>query len=1078
MEAKKMTRLASRVSPERVFPFTANQRIPGYGKWRGCDNAGTAQKPRSGGLVPMLVNAMVACLAAPAMLLPAGPLHSQQRALDVQRSDADAKTRAAAKYLSLPLSFAVNRGQAGEGVDFVARGQGYSLSLAQGSAILALNEASTPSKTADQVRAAHGHAVVRMELDGAAGRLLATGTEKLPGTVNYFLGSDPSQWRSGVPTYASVRYTGVYPGIDLVYHGDQGKLEYDFLVAPHAKPGQIRLHFAGAGKLRVGSSGELLVPVPGSEISFRRPTIYQIIGGRRRRVSGSFTLLAGGDAGFRLGSYDHARPLVIDPTLVYSTYLGGSGFPGDQASGIAIDADGNAYVAGSTDSTDFPVVSGSYDATDPATSTEVVFVTKVNPTGTAEVYSTYVGGTWGDWTEGMTIDSGGNAYVTGYTWSKDFPATTGAYQTTNIGWSHSVTNAFLFKLSADGSSLVYSTYLGGTGTLSVYGDSGHAVAVDAQGDAYVTGAAYSGNFPVTTGAYQTTNNATQWGSNVFVTEFTPDGSGLVYSTYLGGSAADIIGDEGDAIAIDADGNTYVAGKSYSSNFPVTTGAFQTKNLGAANGNYNAFVAEFEAGGSTLAYSTLLGGAGIADHGDRALGLAIDSAGDAYVAGEAYSANFPVTKGAFQTTNYGAIYASSNAFVTKVNPTGTGLIYSTLIGGYGAFESSGDSANALALDGYGDAYIAGTTYSLNFPVTVNAYQTQRRTDDSEPFVTVFDAAGSGVIYSTYFAGSSGDYGTGLATDGQGNIYFTGTTYSNDFPVTQGAFQTTNKAATKDSAGTNAFISEISLGAAGAPTPTTLTLVSSENPALVGGNVSFTATVTAQTGNTAPTGNVVFTVDQTPVETVALNAAGQAVLSGSFNQPGTYTMQASYAGNSGFAASSASLSETVRESATPKPIFTPAAGAYGHILSVTLSDSMKGATLYYTLNGAAPTTASRRYSGAIEIGKNTEVKAIAVAAGHTPSAVATANYTIKLPPAPAPVFSPAGNTYKSAITVKIGDKATTGLAIYYTTNGAAPTTSSTVYSPAGIRVSKNETIKAIAIAKGYSASAVATAVYKIK
>jgi hypothetical protein len=979
-------------------------------------------------------------------------------------SGAAARTKAAAQYGRLPLSFAP--GAAGSET-FVSRGNGYSLLLTRAGAELRLKSATAKPAT------------VKMVIAGEKTDTRVSGEDRLPGTANYFVGNDPAHWRRNVPTFGAVRYSEVYPGIDLRFYGNRGELEYDFVVAAKTDPAQIRMRFEEGERLEIGSDGSLAIGEGEARIAFHKPVVYQEIGAGRRMVAGRFALVDAHTVGFELGHYDLSRPLVIDPTLVFSTYLGGSGFPGDQAAGIAIDADGNAYIAGSTNSTDFPVVSGSYDTSDPATSANVVFITKLNPAGTDEVYSTYLGGTWGDWAEAIALDRDGNAYVTGYTWSPNFPVTTGAYQPTNIGWSHSVVNAFITKLSADGSSLVYSTYLGGTGTLSTFGDTAHAIAVDSADNAYVTGEAYSTNFPVTSGAYQTKNRATQWGSNVFVTELSADGGGLVFSTYLGGSGIDVVGDTGRAIAIDADGNAYVAGGSYSSDFPTTKGAYQSKNFATSNKATNAFLAKFNPAGTALIYSTLLGGAGSAAGGDTAYGLAVDSAGDAYVAGEAYSGGFPVTTGAFQTTNYGATYLSSNAFVTKLNSEASGLIYSTFIGGYGSLEGPGDAAHGLVLDSYGDAYIAGWTYSLNFPVTVNAYQTSKKqNDDCEPLVTVVDAAGSGLIYSTYFGGSGSDSSAGLATDGKGNIYFTGTTYSGDFPVTKGAFQTTNHAATKDSPGTNAFVAKLALGAVGSPVATTTTLVSSANPATEGADIALTAKVKVQTGSVVPSGTVVFTVNGATVETVALSATGQAKLSKTFSLPGSYAIAARYAGNASFASSSASLTEVIRKPAAAEPQFTPAAGSYAPGFEVKLTDATAGATIYYTTNGLAPTTASRKYTAAgIKVTKTETIKAMAAAEGYQNSAISSAAYTIK-PAAPTPAFSPAGATYNSAVTVKISDKATAGLDIYYTTNGTPPTTSSTEYTAAGIKVTKTETIEAIAVATGYSKSAVIKATYTIQ
>lgn len=975
-----------------------------------------------------------------------------------------AKASAAARYGELPLSFAPS---APGSQSFVARGMGYALRL-------------TPSGAELRVKRPTGRTgIVKMELAGANDAAELNGESKLPGTANYMIGANPANWRQNLPTYGAVRYASVYRGIDLRFYGKQGQLEYDFVLGAKADPAQIRMRFEGSDHLAIGGDGSLEIGDGDARIAMHKPVVYQEINGKRRMIAGQFALPDAHTAGFRLGRYDRTRPLVIDPTLVYSTYLGGSGFPGDLAAGIAIDEDGNAYIAGSTNSTDFPVVAGSYETSDPAASANVVFVTKLNAAGTAEIYSTFIGGTWGDWAEGIALDNHGSAYVTGYTYSPNYPVTTGAYQTTNIGWSHSVVNAFITKLSADGSRLVYSTYLGGTGTLSTFGDTAYAIAVDSAGNAHVTGEAYSTDFPVTAGAYQAKNKATQWGSNVFVTELSADGSSLVHSTYVGGSGIDVRGDTGHAIAVDADGNTYIAGGSPSSDFPVTKGAFQTENFGTKNKAANAFVVKLNPDCTELVYSTLLGGAGIQDSGDTAYALAVDSSGEAYVAGEAYSGAFPVTTGAFQTTNFAAQYLSSNAFVAKLNSTASGLIYSTFVGGYGSLEGPGDSAHALALDGYGDAYVAGKTYSLNFPVTINAYQTARNeSDDNEPFVAVVDAAGNGLIYSTYFGGSGSDYAAGLATDGKGSIYIVGTTYSSDFPVTKGAFQTTNHAATKDSAGTNAFIAKLSLGAATSPEATATTLKSSANPVTIGADFILTATVRAETGSKVPSGSVVFIIDGETIGTVTLNAEGQAELSGSFSKAGAYAIAANYAGSASFAPSSAKLTECVRMPTVATPKFTTVAGSYAPGLEVKLTDATAGVTIYYTTNGTLPTKASAKYTAiGIKVERTETIKAIAVRAGYANSKVASETYTIE-PPAPSPTFTPTGSTYKSAITVKISDDATAGLVIYYTANGTMPTKSSARYTSAGIKVTKSETIEAIAEATGYSQSTIVKKTYKIQ
>lgn len=990
-----------------------------------------------------------------------------------------------ADYGKLPRTFEANTGQFDRQVRFASRGRGYSVYFTGSGALLALTNPRGLSTNRRGGAALHPTGAsardgspsrLRLELEGARPDLRIAGGGRLSGEVNYLNGSDPSRWRTHVPTYAQVRYSGVYPGIDLVFYGNQSRLEYDFVVAPGADPSRIQLHFDGAASVDLSRAGDLIVSVDGREIEFRKPRIYQVRNGRRHAVAGSFTLAAHSAVGFRLGRFDRASPLVIDPVLDYSTYLGGSAFPGDQGNGIAIDANGNAYITGETDSTDFPVTQGAFQTKNAsyAGGAAQVFVTKMNPTGTGLVYSTYIGGTGGDWAQAIAVDEAGSAYVAGYSYGKDYPTTQGAYQTSNLG--HNVENCFVTKLSADGSSLVYSTYLGGTGAESIYGDEADAIAVDGKGNAYVAGEAYSGDFPLTGNAYQSKNNATLTGSNAFLTELSSDGSALVYSTYLGGSGVDLVGDNAAAVALDGSGNAYIAGYSYSADFPTTAGAFQTKNPGAANGNYNAFVAKFDPASGALVYSTLLGGSGIAEYGDRANGLAVDGHGNAYVAGDTYSDNFPVTRSAFQTHNNAANSGSSNVFISKLNSTGTSLLYSTYIGGIGSYEGPGDVAAGLGLDGYGNAYIAGKSYSPDYPVTAGAYQSGRKSNsDADPIVTVLNSTGTGLLYSTYFGGSGADYAYALAVDGKGSIYITGISYSADFPVSAGAFQAKNAAAPNN--GTNAFVARLNVTAQVTPVATATAVTSSKNPATVGAQVTYTATVSARSGTARPTGNVVFSINGKAVETIQLNLGSKATLSGSFSIAGRYTIEASYTGGSQFEASSGQLAEVIDARPAAAPVFTPPPGTYTAAQSVKMSDATAGAAIHYTTNGSAPGASSPKYSGPIRVGMTTTIRAIAIAPGHPNSAIVEAIYVIK-PPAPAPKFSPAGGSYKLPITVKISDKATAGLVIHYTVNGTMPTLTSPKYTSAGIKVTKKETIKAIAIATGYSKSAAATAAYSPK
>jgi len=996
----------------------------------------------------ILIAALPAGAAAPGANRPAVPREPATLA------------QAAANYGKLPLSF--EPGAAGDEA-FVSRGRGYSMRLTPTGAELRLKPANAKAAT------------VSMRIAGGNEDTKLSGERPLEGKANYLIGNDPTKWRRNVPTYGAVRYSGIYRGIDLVFYGNQGQLEYDFVLDSGADPAQIRFHFEGSDELRIAGDGSLGIGAGEAKIAFHKPVVYQEIDGRRKSVQGTFELLDAKTIGFRLGRYDHARQLVIDPTLAYGTYIGGTGFPGDLGYGIAVDKSGYAYVTGEAESTDFPFSEGITLGNPPDPGSAHVFVSKFNAAGTDLIYSTYIGGTYGDHARAIAVDSNNCAYVTGATFSVDYPATVGAYMTANP--EPQIGSPFVSKLTPAGDGLVYSTFLGGSGTNHVQGDEANAIAVDANLNAYVVGGAYSTDFPVTKGAFQTQNKAPDFGSNAFLTKLSWDGKGVEYSTFLGGTGANDVGDEAYAVAFDGSGNAYVAGYTYSKDFPVTASAFQKVNHGYAKGNYNAFVSKVNANGTALVYSTLLGGTGIASYGDRAWGLTVDRAGDAFVVGQAWSDDYPVTSNSLQTHNAGANNASTNAFITKLNPTGSGLIYSTYLGGTGLNENTGDYATGIGLDANGNAYIAGTSYSTNFPVTANALQKTNRAahnGEGNAFVALLNAAGNGLAFSTYLGGTGSDIDKGMAFDGAGNVYLTGESFSDDFPVSNGAFQKVNKGST--GAGTNAFVAKVNVGAPASATATTTKLSASANPAATGASVTFTATVSANTGTAAPTGSVVFSVDGAAKATVVL-VSKVAKFSTSTLTAGQHTIKASYAGNSTFSASSATLTEAIGQARVAMPNFTPAAGTYAPSQAITLSDATAGATIRYTTNGTTPNATSPKYSAPIHLTKTTTIKAIAVATGKTNSLVASATFVIK-PAAPAPKFSPAGGKYTLPITVKLTDKVTAGLVIYYTTNGTAPTLSSTKYPAAGIKVTKKETIKAIAVATGYSKSPVATAAYSPK
>ena len=710
------------------------------------------------------------------------------------------------------MSFEANQGQADPRVKFTSRGNGYALFLTDKEAVLALTKRDAADKKLDR-KAGPGKPslspakdarlnlaktdVVRMELAGASHGLQVSGAEQLPGRANYFIGNDPAKWHSNIPTYGKVRYSGVYPGVDLVYYGNQQQLEYDFVVAPGASPRPVRLRFAGAEKLQFNADGDLTVVARNGEIAFHKPVVYQMKDGQRQPVQGRFAVLTKNTVGFALGGYDRGRELVIDPTLAYSTYLGGSN--GDGASAIAVDAAGHAYVAGLADSTNFPVTSGAFQKVNQG-SFGNAFVAKLNIAGSALDYSTYLGGNYGDYASGIAVDSSGHVYVTGVAYSADFPVTDGAFQKVNNA-THNYYNAFVTKLNSTGSALIYSTYLGGDDH-----DGASAIAIDSEGHAYVTGFSFSTDFPVTSGAFQKVNNSqTAYCNcdNAFVTKLNSTGSALIYSTYLGGKGNTNFGDHANAIAVDASDHAYVTGTASSTDFPVTSSAFQKVNNAAVFSN--AFITKLNFSGSDLKYSTYLGGSGNASYGDSANAIAVDDEGHAYVAGYASSPDFPVTSGAFQMVNNG-----QNAFVTKLNIEGSDLKYSTYLGGSGS--GLFDGASAIAVDASGHAYVTGYTYSTDFPVTSGAFQKDNKSKYGSTFVTELNTEGSDLKYSTYLGGSgsaaanNGDGAAGIAMDAAGNVYIAGSAYSIDFPVTSGAFQKVNHAAAAGALSSNAFVTK--------------------------------------------------------------------------------------------------------------------------------------------------------------------------------------------------------------------------------------------------------------------------------
>ncbi len=751
------------------------------------------------------------------------------------------KARLMNSYGRLPLSFEANRGQADARVKFQSQAGGYTLFLTErGEAVFVFRKPGSrpnsdfpPSAITPHSEAAPAPAVVRLKLLDVNRAPGIEGQGELLGKANYLIGRDPKKWRTNVPLYAKVKYTQIYPGVDLVYYGNQRQLESDFIVAPGAEPSRIAMNIQGATAPSVDSQGDLVISTGEDSVKLKKPIAYQELNGERMQVQVRYRLSGQNRIAFELGAYDRRKALVIDPVLAYSTYLGGLSSTG--ASGIAVDALGYAYVVGRTGAvifpatpSVFPTTPGAFDTNSNFVFTQApAFVTKMNRDGTSLVYSTFLGGTLENDPFAIAVDSSGNAYVTGCTSSLDFPVTPGAFQTTGSGLdgSESCGHAFVTKLNSQGSALVYSTYLGGNGGVAFdanglpypVADTAYGIAINASGNAYVAGTTTDPTFPTTPGAFQTafkSGSGTIWQihpSSPFVTELNAAGTQLVYSTFLSGRGTD----SARSIALDAAGNTYITGQTGSflendgktrvDDFPTTPGAFQSILPPGIAGYFKPFVAKLNGAGSALVYATFLGGSGPFDSG---LGIALDNEGNAYVTGQTYSADFPTTPGAFQTSFGGGI---SNAFVTKLNASGSALLYSTYLGGNS--NSAQDYGLAISVDGSGNAYVTGPAFAKNFPTTPGAFQTSSRAPgafQANAFFTKLNAGGCSLGYSTYLGGSMSDQGLALALDSSDNAYIAGSASSLDFPTTAGAFQATFPSAVSGQGITEAFVTKISAG----------------------------------------------------------------------------------------------------------------------------------------------------------------------------------------------------------------------------------------------------------------------------
>ncbi|WP_293369624.1 SBBP repeat-containing protein [Microcoleus sp. CAWBG556] len=779
-------------------------------------------------------------------------------------------------YGQIPLSFIANAGQTDPNVKFQVKGAGHSIYFTPNE--ITFTAFQKPNEPGNQ---ATNSAIVRSSLANSNPNPTISGLEKLPGVANFILGEDSSQWHTDVPTFNGVVYQNVYQGIDRVLKGTEGQLKSEFLVAPFADSSQIKMNYSGVNNIRLRDDGALILETPLGELIDNAPIVYQDINGQRVNVPAAYNLLGNGQVSFSLGDFDRTQPLVIDPVLAYSTYLGGSGYDG--ANRMTVDSTGAAYIIGTTVN-NFTTTPGAFQTT-PGGQADFL-VTKINPQGTALIYSTYIGGAGNEYGFGIAVDSQGNAYLTGQV-DPGYPTTPGSFQPIAPNYTAAVT-----KLNAAGNALVYSTFLGNSSS----GALGNGIAVDSNGNAYVTGLTGGNNSspPVVNGGFPT-KNASQptIGGDIdaFITKVNPTGNDLVYSTYFGGSSRE----DAQAIAIDNNGNAYITGITYSTNLPGKDLGFQN----ALAGEYDGFVAKFDANGAR-AYGTYLGSFGNEVGHD----IAVDSSGNAYVVGRTTSTEFP-TKNAVQATYAGG---ANDAFVIKLGPLGNNAIYSTYLGG-----SGDDNGHRITLDSANNVYVTGDTTSTNFP-TKNAIQSVSG-GGKDAFVTKINASGSALVDSTYLGGSGDDNGSGIAVDASGAVYVAGSTKSTNFP-TATPLQAANGGGDYD-----AFITKI---IPGGPQVKIVESGGSTNVAESGTTDTYTVVLTNQ-----PTANVAIALNTaTQIQPIA----GLSFTPTNWFVPQTVTVSA--------------VDDTVAET-------SPHTGPIAHT-AISTDANYNGATASFTVNGTAGNT----------------------------------------------------------------------------------------------------------------------------
>ncbi|MCC6536944.1 MAG: hypothetical protein IT162_05305 [Bryobacterales bacterium] len=640
------------------------------------------------------------------------------------------------------IHFEPNVGQAPAAVRYLARSARSTLALTPGGATLQLRKAQTVD-------------TLTLELLGARrnGQALA-GEAPLPGISNYLQGNNRQQWRTGVAHYARVRYRDVYPGIDLVFYGNAaGELEYDLVVKPGARPEAIQLRFAGHRHQSISAEGDLVFALPGGEVRQKRPHVFQESAGGRQEIASSYVVRANGTVGLRLGEWDRDRDLVVDPVISYATYWGGAS--DEFAPELAVDPAGNVYLFGDTNSTVFTTTAGAFKTTRPGGPYDN-YVTKFGPDGKV-IWSTFLGGAGDETASGIAVDATGATYLTGLTSSSDFPVTTGSQQSNKgIGGANNE-DGFVTKLNAAGSALVYSTFLGGNGD-----DSPTDIAISSSGEALVCGMTLSTNFPTTAGALKTRDDALL--TEGFASRYDASGR-FAYSTYIGGNLAELV----SACTLDQSGNAYLTGGSFSEDFVRTPGAFQVARQGISDN----FVMKLNAQGSTVLYNTLLGGGlGV----DTALDIAVDVSGNVYLTGVAESSDFPLSSNPYQRTKQG----TSDAFITKLNPTGTALVYSTFFGGAGT-----ERGESIAVDAQGNIYALITTGSPGL-TPAQPFQSQLA-GGSDLFILRLSPDGLIAQHASYLGGSANDGGRSLVIDNRERAYVSASTLSTNMPGTTGGAQ---------------------------------------------------------------------------------------------------------------------------------------------------------------------------------------------------------------------------------------------------------------------------------------------------